>query len=131
MSTIFGEESFIDKAMISIIEERGKAIDNVIYDEIAGVAKYELPMPNIIIDRERVKKWLILCSKLENIEHTDLVNMATAKKFEEKNKEIKLLKKALELASEVRDDWGGREYDGTEFDNYFDYFIAKAKEQLE
>ena len=57
--------------------------------------------------------------------------MATAKKFEEKNKEIKLLKKALELASEVRDDWGGREYDGTEFDNYFDYFIAKAKEQLE
>lgn len=131
MSTIFGEESFIDKAMISIIEERGKAIDNVIYDEIAGVAKYELPMPNIIIDRERVKKWLTLCSKLENIEHTDLVNMATAKKFEEKNKEIKLLKKALELASEVRDDWGGREYDGTEFDNYFDYFIAKAKEQLE
>ena len=130
MSTIFGEESFIDKAMVSIIEERGKAIDNLIYDEIAGVAKYELPMPNIIIDRERVKKWLILCSKLENIEHTNLVNMATAKKFEEKNKEIKLLKKALELASEVRDDWGGREYDGTEFDNYFDYFIAKAKEQL-
>ena len=128
MSTIFGEESFIDKAMISIIEERGKAIDNFIYDEIAGVAKCELPMPTIIIDRERVKKWLTLCSKLENIEHADLVNMATAKKFEEKNKEIKLLNKALELACEAVNDKYAKPF-GNDTD-YTEYFIAQAKEMM-
>ena len=39
--------------------------------------------------------------------------------------------KALELACEPRDDWGGEEYSGTEYDNYYDYFMAEAKEMLE
>lgn len=38
--------------------------------------------------------------------------------------------KALELACEPRDDWGGREYSGTEYDNYYDYFIALAEKEL-
>ena len=95
MSTIFGEEHFFDKSMISIIEERGNAIDNFIYDEIAGVAKYELPMPKIIINREKVKKWLILCSQLENLEHSELIDMATKKKFADKDSKIQELKELI------------------------------------
>ena len=44
---------------------------------------------------------------------------------------IKELEKALELACEPRDDWGGEKYSGTEYDNYYDYFMAEAKEMLE
>ena len=46
-------------------------------------------------------------------------------------KQLTITEKALELACEPRDDWGGREYSGTEYDNYYDYFMAKAKEMLE
>lgn len=43
---------------------------------------------------------------------------------------IKVLEKALELACEPRDDWGGREYDIAKYDNYYDYFIEQAKKEL-
>lgn len=102
MSTIFGEEHFFDKSMISIIEERGNAIDNFIYEEIAGVAKYELPMPKIIINREKVKKWLILCSQLENLEHSELIDMATKKKLADKDCEIQELKNLLSVERSIR-----------------------------
>ena len=46
-------------------------------------------------------------------------------------KQLAITEKALELACEPRDDWGGREYSGTEYDNYYDYFMAEAKEILE
>ena len=45
--------------------------------------------------------------------------------------QLTIIQKALELACEPRDDWGGREYSGTEYDNYYDYFMAEAKEVLE
>ena len=45
--------------------------------------------------------------------------------------QLTIIQKALELACEPRDDWGGREYSGTEYDNYYDYFMAEAKEILE
>lgn len=41
-----------------------------------------------------------------------------------------VIEKAFELACDPRDDWGGKEYSGTEFDNYHDYFIAEAKKEL-
>ena len=41
-----------------------------------------------------------------------------------------VLEKAFELACDPRDDWGGKEYSGTEFDNYHDYFIAEAEQKL-
>ena len=41
-----------------------------------------------------------------------------------------VLEKAFELACYPRDDWGGKEYSGTEFDNYHDYFIAEAEQKL-
>lgn len=43
-------------------------------------------------------------------------------------KQLAITEKALELACEPRDDWGGKQYSGTEYDNYYDYFMAKAKE---
>ena len=49
----------------------------------------------------------------------------------EQDQKIKELEKALELACEQRDDWGGEKYSGTEYDNYYDYFMAEAKEILE
>lgn len=45
--------------------------------------------------------------------------------------QLAISEKALELACEPRDDWDGREYSGTEYDNYYDYFMAEAKEVLE
>ena len=41
-----------------------------------------------------------------------------------------VLEKAFELACDPRDDWGGEEYSGTEFDNYHDYFIVEAQKEL-
>lgn len=93
MSKIFGEEHFFDQEMVNIIEERGNAIDNAIFDEILGIAKIELPPPKIILNREKVKKWLILCGQLENIEHSELIDMATKKKFADKDAEIEELRK--------------------------------------
>lgn len=46
-------------------------------------------------------------------------------------KKLAITEKALELACEPRDDWGGEKYSGTEYDNYYDYFMAEAKEMLE
>ena len=57
------------------------------------------------------------------------------KKLEQENQQLKqqlaITEKALELACEPRDDWGGEKYSRTEYDNYYDYFMAKAKEMLE
>ena len=44
--------------------------------------------------------------------------------------QLAITEKALELACEPRDDWGGEKYSGTEYDNYYDYFMAEAKEML-
>lgn len=49
----------------------------------------------------------------------------------EQDQKIKELEKAFELACEPRDDWGGEKYSGTEYDNYYDYFMAEAKEMLD
>ena len=51
--------------------------------------------------------------------------------IEDLQKQLAITKKALELACEPRDDWGGEKYSRTEYDNYYDYFMAKAKEMLE
>ena len=57
------------------------------------------------------------------------------KELREENQQLKqqlaIIEKALELACEPRDDWGGEKYSGTEYDNYYDYFMAEAKEMLE
>ena len=45
-------------------------------------------------------------------------------------KQLAITEKALGLACEPRDDWGGEKYSGTEYDNYYDYFMAEAKEMM-
>ena len=59
---------------------------------------------------------------------------ASYQQVKEENSQLKqqlaITEKALELACEPRDDWGGEKYSGTEYDNYYDYFMAEAKEML-
>ena len=82
-----------------------------------------LPIQKHYTNKER-KKYEKIVNKYEDIckrqdqQITDL------------QKQLDKTKKALELACEPRDDWGGREYSGTEYDNYYDYFMAEAKEIL-
>jgi hypothetical protein len=57
-------------------------------------------MPTVVFDREKLERWVKLCVKLDNIDNTDLINMATAKKFEELKYRLSLTEKALELACE-------------------------------
>lgn len=68
----------------------------------------------------------IICENAQYSEHNRKLEQALI----DIDRELKEYKKAYELACEVRDDWGGREYSGTEYDNYKDYFLAKAKEIL-
>lgn len=62
---------------------------------------------------------------------TEVVSDSKDKIIADLQSQLAITEKALELACEPRDDWGGREYSGTEYDNYYDYFMAQAKEMLE
>ena len=99
-NTIFGEEHFIDTQMIKLVEQRNNAIDNYVFEQMDNVIKGSLfvEMPQVEIDKEKLKKWVILCMKLENIEHSELVDIATKKtiadiesKLTESEENIKIL----------------------------------------
>ena len=91
-STIFGEESFFDNYMVEIYEAK----DNYVYDKVSGAIK--VAMPNVQISEERLKKWVNLCLKLDNIDKSDLIDMATQKKFFDLQHRLDVAEKALELA---------------------------------
>lgn len=57
-------------------------------------------------------------------------NYDLEQEFAELKQKAIVLEKAFELACDPRDDWGGKEYSGTEFNNYHDYFIAEAEQEL-
>ena len=82
---IFGEEHFIDPEMVNIVSYANNAIsqkiDEIVFDEMETTIRYRLP--EIKIDKDRLKRWVVLCMKLENIEHSDLIDMATKKKMSE------------------------------------------------
>lgn len=89
---IFREDHFFDKEMINILEEQRNMVDNAICEEIANIG-LEIKAPKIILNKHKVKKWLILCAQLENIEHSELIDLATKKKIkelEEENYKLKL-----------------------------------------
>ena len=67
---------------------------------------------------------------MENKAMLELENANLKNKLAELKQKVVVLEKAFELACFPRDDWGGREYSGTEFDNYHDYFIAEAEKEL-
>ena len=117
MNTIFGEEHFIDTAMVELVEQRNRAIDNLVFEQMENVLKCEasVPMPNVVIDKDKLRKWVVLCMKLENVEESELVDIATRKKFldlkqqiadleaklAEKNKQIETQKKNLAFFYDV------------------------------
>lgn len=71
---------------------------------------------------------------IENIEDLKLrledVKYCTYQANKQLQHKLEVAERALELACELRDDWGGREYSGTEYNNYYDYFIALAEKEL-
>ncbi|NLE05728.1 MAG: hypothetical protein GX638_13145, partial [Crenarchaeota archaeon] len=83
-STIFGCESFIDTKMISIRQ----SVDKYILDEI-----YKTSVKiNVNVDEVRLEKWLKLCLQLENIEQSDLIDMAIKKRIADLSQENQKLK---------------------------------------
>lgn len=91
--TIFGEESFMIPNMVEQLYHKEMEFrDDVLFGRIAC---------DFNLDKEKVKRQLELCNKLENIDKTDLIDMATKKKLLDKDYEIKVLQKALELACDL------------------------------
>ena len=114
--TIFGEESFIIPNMAEQFYHKEMEFrEGVLVSRIAC---------DFNLDKDKVKRQLELCNKLENIDKTDLIDMATKKKFADKDYEIKVLRKALDLACQ------NLYYINTEID-FKEYFKQQAKEMLE
>ena len=103
-TTIFGEEHFIDTTMIKLVQQKNEAVDNYIFEQMANSLKGSVfvEMPQVIIDKEKLKKWVVLCMKLENIEHSELVDMATKKRIADlESKLSKLLQRVSEQNEEL------------------------------
>ena len=51
----------------------------------------------------------------------------------DKDQQLAIYKRALELASKPRNDWGctDREYNNYKYDTYYDYYLDQAKKELE
>ena len=99
-NTIFGEEQFLDNTMIDLIEQRGNALDNLVFEQMENTIRCSgfIPMPHVVINKDKLRKWVTLCAKLDNIEHSDLVDVATQKRILDLKDERDILEKALELA---------------------------------
>lgn len=100
--TIFGESGFLDGSMIQIAGMHEQEILKEILKEIYKTT-FKI---GVKIDEEKLKKWIELCFKLENIDQTELIDFASRKKFAEKDQQLKqqdteilLLKKALMIAT--------------------------------
>lgn len=94
-SKIFGEEHFFDDKMVRIIEDqRNQLIDDRIFNSLKNEINFgiSISLPKIVVDRDRLEKWVRLCLQLENIDKADLMDMATQKKFADLHDELKKLK---------------------------------------
>lgn len=133
-TTIFGEESFIIPNIAEQFYHKEMEFrDGVLFSRIAC---------DFNLDKEKVKRQLELCNKLENIDKTDLIDMATKKKLVDKDYEIKVLQKALELACNKIEDIYESHYVSAWFygkdnktiierDRFEEYFKQQAKEMME
>ena len=79
-NTIFGEENFIDKEMVAMSENIETALIDDIYKTTLQI--------RFDIDKRKLEKWLMFCAKLENIEETELIDMATKKKIADLKDEL-------------------------------------------
>lgn len=92
MSTIFGREHFIDRDMII------RKMDTRIIETIANTMEEEANSPGIrqhlsvsvsfVLNKEKFIDWINLCAQLENIDKSELIDIATRKKFEELNNKM-------------------------------------------
>lgn len=92
-TTIFGETSFTNMGVTLV-----KATNNYIYDEVSKSIK--VLFPHVMIDQNRLEKWVKLCLKLENIPESEIIDMASLKKITDLEHQLALTEKALELACE-------------------------------
>lgn len=92
MSTIFGREHFIDRDMII------QKLNTQVIENIANTMEEEVNSPGIrqrlsvsvsfVLNKEKFIDWINLCTQLENIDESKLIDAATRKKFEELKKDI-------------------------------------------
>lgn len=87
-NTIFGEENFIDKKMVAISENIETALIDDIYKTTLQI--------RFDINKQKLERWLRFCAKLENIEQTELIDMATKKKIADLKHELDQLNQQLE-----------------------------------
>ena len=99
MSTIFGEKHFIDPEMILTTQrvEYEKQLNKAMVGDVyKATIKY-----GFAVNKAKLKKWLELCAKLEKIEYSDLIDMATKKRFadvkEAADKKLDEYKMAMQL----------------------------------
>lgn len=98
MSKIFGAEHFIS----DFVETYDIECQRIVIDAITKTIKCK--MPEVKIDEQKLKDWIVLCARLENIDKSDLVDIAVKKKFADKNEELAIYKRALEFACDsIRD----------------------------
>lgn len=70
------------------------------------------------------------CMLLNKFQTCEILNKQD-KENQQLKQQLAITEKALELACELRDDWGGEKYSGTKYNNYYDYFMVEAEEMLE
>lgn len=92
MNTVFGEEHFLDSTMVYV----AKQTDNIILDEIHKATV----RVGVQVDEEKLKRWLKLCGELEHIDESALIDIATQKKFADKDQQIRSLEEQLIDAEE-------------------------------
>ena len=80
---VCGQDHFIDRSMIHIIEYGVQKLTDGVYQQ---AVEYGLN-----VDKEKLAKWLEFCAKLECIDETELVDLATKRKFAEKDSRIESL----------------------------------------
>lgn len=83
-----------------------------------------------VLEKYGIENPDILDLNLQTIKNINIQNANLRNELAELKQKAIVLEKAFELACDPRDDWGGKEYSGTEFDNYHDYFIAEAQKEL-
>ena len=99
---IFGEDNFLDKTMVEIIRESNQRVESLVIDEMTRTIRMAMPKIAVLVNKDKLKKWINLCIKLDNIEQDELIDMAVRKRFsdmalklQEKDAEIRRLRNAL------------------------------------
>lgn len=101
-------------------------IDESLFEAVANdMGKFPEKYKNVkVVERDKI------IEALKNVDNYLQKIADLEQELAELKQKAIVLEKAFELACDPRDDWGGKEYSGTEFDNYHDYFIAEAEQKL-